>query len=179
MKKLFERYVLWRAILVDQPLKTFRHVESIKKCPGVDIEKVRATKYLHDFDRCVNRKARARFHVASIFSVETRLMCSFYRELQGPTWGYPTEGAYYRDASSTEPLLAVRVPVFAIHADDDPVAPREVCPFEETKQNPFVVLCTTDMGGHLSWFESGGGRWYVKPVSTESDECICTAAADL
>ena len=45
------------------------------------------------------------------------------RELQGPSWGYPTEGAYYRDASSTESLLAVRIPLFAIHAEDDPVNP--------------------------------------------------------
>ena len=41
--------------------------------------------------------------------------------MQGPTWGYPTEGAYYRDASSCDPLLAVRVPLFAINANDDPV----------------------------------------------------------
>jgi len=44
------------------------------------------------------------------------------------------------------------------------VAPKEVLPIEETKQNPYAVLCTTTMGGHLSWFEWGGGRWYVKPV---------------
>lgn len=44
------------------------------------------------------------------------------RELQGPTWGYPTEGAYYRDASSVESLMAVRIPYFAIHAEDDPVS---------------------------------------------------------
>jgi len=44
------------------------------------------------------------------------------RELQGPTWGYPTEGAYYRDASSCDSLLAVRIPLFAINAEDDPVS---------------------------------------------------------
>lgn len=25
-------------------------------------------------------------------------------------------------------------------------------------------MCTTSLGGHLSWFESGGGRWFAKPV---------------
>jgi len=29
--------------------------------------------------------------------------------------------AYYRDASSTDSLLANRTPLFAIHAEDDPV----------------------------------------------------------
>jgi len=106
----------------------------------------------------------------------------FYRELQGPTWGYPTEGAYYRDASSSDSLLAVRIPLFAINAEDDPVrtilpsrsfitdschqiAVKEAIPYEESKRNPYVVLCTTSLGGHLSWFELGGGRWFAKAVS--------------
>lgn len=43
------------------------------------------------------------------------------REVQGPTWGYPTEGAYYRDASSTDALFGIRIPFLAINAEDDPV----------------------------------------------------------
>ena len=43
------------------------------------------------------------------------------RIVQGPTWGYPTEGAYYRDASSSDSLIAVKIPLFAFHAEDDPV----------------------------------------------------------
>ena len=97
---------------------------------------------------------------------------------------YPTEGAYYRDASCVDLLNSVRTPLFAINAIDDPVcrpclqqgiqisssdtkqvATYEALPIEEARQNPFVVLCTTKIGGHLGWFEIGGGRWYVKPVS--------------
>jgi predicted alpha/beta-fold hydrolase len=44
------------------------------------------------------------------------------RYVQGPTWGYPTEGAYYRDASSVDSLLAIRIPFLALHAEDDPVS---------------------------------------------------------
>jgi hypothetical protein len=36
------------------------------------------------------------------------------------------EGAYYRDASSVDSLLAVRVPLFAINAEDDPVSIRSI-----------------------------------------------------
>ena len=43
------------------------------------------------------------------------------RVVQGPTWGYPTEGAYYRDASSADSVFAVRIPLLAINAEDDPV----------------------------------------------------------
>ena len=45
------------------------------------------------------------------------------------------------------------------------MAPMEVLPVEEVKKNPFAVLCTTSMGGHLSWFESGGRRWFAKPAT--------------
>lgn len=94
---------------------------------------------------------------------------------------YPTVGAYYRDASSVESLLAVRIPLFAINARDDPVSTMrphfsnkvadqvqisvdEAIPYDEFKQNPYTVLCTTSLGGHLSWFEIGGSRWHAKPA---------------
>lgn len=70
-----------------------RHVDSVQKHPKVDVERVRNITYLHEFDRA----------------------------LQAPVWGYPTETAYYRDASSIDSLFAVKVPLFAIQAEDDAV----------------------------------------------------------
>jgi len=60
----------------------------------VDPEEVRKVKYLHEFDRVI----------------------------QCPTWGYPTEGAYYRDASSADSVLDIKIPCLCIHAEDDPVS---------------------------------------------------------
>lgn len=71
-----------------------QHYDQVSKNPTLDFEKIRRVTYLHEFDR----------------------------EVQGPTWGYPTEGAYYRDASSVDSLVAVRIPLFAINAEDDPVS---------------------------------------------------------
>lgn len=79
-----------------------RHYDEASKNPALDFEKIRNVKYLHEFDR----------------------------EVQGPTWGYPTEGAYYRDASSTDSLFAIRIPLFAINAKDDPVR-KTLCPRAE------------------------------------------------
>lgn len=70
------------------------HAQQVTKNPKLDLERIRKVKYLHEFDR----------------------------EVQGPIWGYPTEGAYYRDASSVDALLAARIPLFAINAVDDPVS---------------------------------------------------------
>ena len=47
------------------------------------------------------------------------------------------------------------------------IAAKEAIPFGEFKQNPYTVLCTTSMGGHLGWFEIGGGRWFAKPVGID------------
>lgn len=62
--------------------------------PGLNMERIRKVTYLHEFDR----------------------------EVQTQAWGYPTESAYYRDASSCDALVAARIPVFAINATDDPVS---------------------------------------------------------
>jgi hypothetical protein len=45
------------------------------------------------------------------------------------------------------------------------VAADEALPYREILQTPYAVLCSTSVGGHLGWFEVGGGRWFVKPVS--------------
>ena len=113
------------------------HREEIVKNQSLKTENIRKVVHLHEFDR----------------------------EVQCATWGYPTEGAYYRDASSSDSVLAIRIPTLCLHARDDPIAFDEAVPYEEIKQNPYVVMCATSGGGHLSWFEFGGGRWHTKPVS--------------
>ncbi|KAL4926470.1 putative hydrolase, alpha/beta fold family [Aspergillus undulatus] len=113
------------------------HAEEIVKNPRIDGDAVRKIKYLHEFDRA--------------------LVCRL--------WGYPTEGAYYRDASSIDGLLSIRIPFFVIQAEDDPIASITALPFQEIAQTPYGVMMTTSWGGHLGWFELGGDRWFVKPVN--------------
>lgn len=87
------------------------HRDEIIKNTALDIERIEKVKYLHEFDR----------------------------EVQCGTWGYPTEGAYYRDASSADAVMNIRVPTLCLHATDDPIACDEAVPYEEIKQNPYVV----------------------------------------
>ncbi|KAG8623781.1 hypothetical protein KVT40_008757 [Elsinoe batatas] len=118
-----------------------RHVDQIAKNGDIDVEAVRRINYLHEFDRCI----------------------------QCPTWGYPTEGAYYRDASSVDSIFDIRVPCLVIHAEDDPIAPKQSVPYEEVHHTPWLVICSTSLGGHLAWYESGGGRWHAKPAAAFLD----------
>ncbi|KAI1438740.1 Alpha/Beta hydrolase protein [Xylaria sp. CBS 124048] len=112
-----------------------------------------------------NREEIEKFCNVSLAELDNvKYLYEFDRAYQCPTWGYPTEEAYYRDASSVESLLAVRIPLLAINAQDDPIACNMALPYAEAAKTPYAVLCTTSMGGHIGWFEAGGGRWHAKPV---------------
>jgi predicted alpha/beta-fold hydrolase len=65
-----------------------------------------------------------------------------------------------------------------LHATDDPIACDEAVPYEEIKQTPWVVMCATSGGGHLSWFELGGARWHAKPVSFVACNSMAIVFAD-
>jgi predicted alpha/beta-fold hydrolase len=112
------------------------HIDQLRQDDRIDVEAVRRGVYLHEFDR----------------------------DLTAKVFGYPTVGAYYRDASSVDNLLKVRVPLLVLHAKDDPIAVGEAVPYDEVEANPHVFMAVTEGGGHLSWFELGGGRWFAKPV---------------
>ncbi|CAH0046013.1 unnamed protein product [Clonostachys solani] len=118
------------------------HREELEKFTNLDTSTAEKIKYLYEFDR----------------------------EVQCPTWGYPTEYAYYRDASSVDAVLSIRVPFLAIHATDDPIAVKEALPYEEFRQNPDTVLLTTSLGGHLCWYETGGGHWHTRVVANFLNE---------
>ena len=45
------------------------------------------------------------------------------------------------------------------------IAVDEAIPYNEFKTNPYTTLVATSLGGHLCWFEVGGGRWFSRPVS--------------
>lgn len=53
--------------------------------------------------------------------MNVKYLAEFDQAVQCPTWGYPTAGAYHRDASSVDSVFSIRIPCLAVHAEDDPV----------------------------------------------------------
>ncbi|KAJ2894111.1 uncharacterized protein MKZ38_007924 [Zalerion maritima] len=135
-RSLFGKEVYLRVMGTNLKKLINLHKKEIEMYTDLDMKRINNVTYLYEFDR----------------------------EVQCGTWGYPTEDAYYRDASSADSVLAIRIPFMALGALDDPIAVSEAIPYGEFKQNPCTVLCTTSLGGHLSWFEVGGGRWHAKPI---------------
>lgn len=133
----FKRSIYSRAMGTNLKKLYSRHKDMILQNPYIEDGDVEKVRFLHEFDRVIQTK----------------------------TWGYSTEQSYYRDASSTDSVFAVRIPFLAISAQDDPIVCDEAIPRQEFLQSRYGVLCTTSLGGHLSWFELGGGRWMAKATT--------------
>lgn len=63
------------------------------------------------------------------------------------SWGYPTETAYYRDASSSDSVLAIRIPYLAIQAADDPVRTSLPWTTDSFQKNDILTLLADRCGG--------------------------------
>lgn len=88
------------------------HADMVLRNRSIAATAVEKIRYFFDFDMYAYNHID--HHVAI-----TEL--TFKSAVQLPMWGYPTKGTYYRDASSVDAVLAVRVPLFALNAEDDPV----------------------------------------------------------
>lgn len=59
----------------------------------------------------------------------------------------------------------MRVPLFAIQARDDPIVNDLAVPYKEIEHNKYVVMVATSGGGHLSWFQPDGNRWFARTAA--------------
>lgn len=107
----------------------------------------------------------------------------FDQLLTKTTFGFTTVNDYYRNASCAQYIPNISVPSLLLSALDDPVCLEENYPYYEVKSNPYVILATTKVGGHIGWYEGGMGwfigmkkptRWFPKPV-TEYVNCIMSS----
>lgn len=80
-------------------------------------------------------------------------------------FGFNLADEYYRHALPNQRLMKVRVPTVIVSSLDDPITGHRTLPRAEVALNPYVLLVTTSIGGHLGWFRLNGSRWYPKPVS--------------
>ncbi|KAI8976072.1 Alpha/Beta hydrolase protein [Pilobolus umbonatus] len=116
-----------------------RHLSMMAQGGKIDPEEIMACKTLREFDEACTSKM----------------------------FDFKNAKAYYHDASSSRFIDRVKIPLLCLNALDDPIAYGEAIPYAEIKSNPNVVLATTDLGGHIGWFEhlQRPTRWMIKPLS--------------
>lgn len=76
-----------------------------------------------------------------------------------PSMGFSSADAYYRAGSSINRLHNVQVPLLIINSRDDPVVGPDAIPYTEVKNNPNLLLLTTDLGGHLAYLDENFDSW--------------------
>lgn len=80
-------------------------------------------------------------------------------------FGFDNAFDYYRNGSSVNRLMEVRVPLLILSSEDDPIVGRNGIPYREAIRNPYIYLVTTTVGGHLGWFQYDGTRWNNRTVA--------------
>jgi len=83
--------------------------------------------------------------------------------------GWKTVEEYYDCASSDQFLKFIRIPVLFINAEDDPLSPACVAPFEEFEKNPNIILVHTPLGGHIGWCQlhNPRGPAFYDPIASD------------
>ncbi|CAL1703610.1 unnamed protein product [Somion occarium] len=95
-------------------------------------------------------------------------LTDFDNMITSKLYGFKDANDYYTRISSVKVLDNLRIPLLGINSKDDPILGKDNLPYTEASRNPWFVFATTEVGGHMGWFErqQDGSlkRWYVKPV---------------
>ena len=91
---------------------------------------------------------------------EARTFVAFDDGVTAPLHGFSSGTAYYAASSSGRFIPAVRRPLLALSASDDPMGPRDSLPLDAARENPHVSLEVSEFGGHVAFV--GGTPW--KPL---------------
>lgn len=94
-----------------------------------------------------------------------REIADFDDAYTAPLFGFDSAKDYYRSASSVHRIMNIKVPTVILNALDDPIVHKDCIPYKEAYKNPYLVLSTTSLGGHIGWFKSGNQLWYPPVIS--------------
>ena len=110
-----------------------------EKDPKYDLDHVMQSKTIMDFDERFTRK----------------------------TFDFDSVHDYYYQASCYHYLPQIKRPTLCLNALDDPIVPGKVIPFSQLLANPWILLATTQMGGHLGWYQNWfyTKRWHGEPLA--------------
>ncbi|KAI9296464.1 AB-hydrolase YheT [Neoconidiobolus thromboides FSU 785] len=98
---------------------------------------------------------------------EWKTVRAFDRDVTCKFSGHKTADEYYRWASSNQHLSTVKIPLLIFNADDDPISPKLSIPYHDADDNPYILLATTEIGGHIGWWEGtlNPKPWFTKVVA--------------
>jgi predicted alpha/beta-fold hydrolase len=145
-------------------------------CPPIDLAAcVRAIDKPHNFIYARRFVARLRERVRTkskllphLYSTQAldkvNSIWSFDDHYTAPLFGFGTAANYYATQSAGNFLDAIRVPTFAVTAQDDPLVPFEIFDHAALKQNPAITFLAPKHGGHLGFLSRNRPRFWLDEV---------------
>ena len=88
---------------------------------------------------------------------QARSLRAFDDLFTAPVHGFRDADHYYAESSSQDYLAGITTPTLLLHAEDDPVLPRDRIPRRAMTSNPHLHPVLTQRGGHVGFVE--GSPW--------------------
>lgn len=85
--------------------------------------------------------------------LEANTIREFDSRVTSKLFGYESCDHYYKEASLYDKIHALRIPVLALNAADDPFSPLHAIPVEEAHLNDNIAMVITSHGGHIGFLE--------------------------
>lgn len=123
---------------------------------GIDIPEVEAKKY------CNIRWYDDRVTSKILYALPHHLLpsCKLTKEMHS---GFRDAHDYYTQTSSKQYIPNIKTPLLSLHAKDDPIVAPYYLPWKEVQQTKYIVMASTEGGGHVGWFKHGEDG-YVQTV---------------
>jgi len=109
-------------------------------------------------------KKTGKFHAA----LNAKTVEEFHENFCCPVHGFDNLDMYYKHYNSDNVVDDVKIPLFVLHALDDPIVPSYVIPIAKLQKNPYAFTGITSCGGHTGWLED----WWPTGLTWLDRVCV-------
>ncbi|GMM55704.1 hypothetical protein DAKH74_023200 [Maudiozyma humilis] len=98
-------------------------------------------------------------------ALQMRNVIEFDDVFIAPCLGFSSGIEYYKEASPLNLIDNISIPLIALNSKDDPVFGGIAIPQQFLNKNGNVLLCESDLGGHVAYLQSDGESWASKAIA--------------
>ncbi|CCC68282.1 hypothetical protein NCAS_0B01980 [Naumovozyma castellii] len=99
-----------------------------------------------------------------------KLISDFDDVFTAPALGFKNALEYYAAAGSINRLPNIKIPLLVINSTDDPVVGPDPIPNHIIDSNNHLLLCETDIGGHLAYLDKNNDSWSTNQIANYFDK---------